>query len=109
MPTDFDAVMTSWTAQPWLFGALSVTAVIYLRGWRSLRRHDRLRWNGGRLTAFLAGLVAINVALASPIEAFSPFFLQVHMVQHLVLLMLAPPLVWLGAPLLPLLRGMPFE
>src|SRR6202043_4124910 len=46
-------------------------------------------------------------ALASPIEPFSFFFLQVHMLQHLLLMMVAPPLLWLGAPLFPLLRGLP--
>ena len=51
--------------------------------------------------------MAIFLALASPIEPFAALLLQVHMVQHLLLMMVAPPLLWLGAPLLPLLRGLP--
>jgi cytochrome c oxidase assembly factor CtaG len=55
----------------------------------------------------LAGLAAVYLALASPIEPFAALLLQVHMLQHLLLMMVAPPLLWLGAPLLPLLRGLP--
>ena len=70
-----------------------------------LRRRDPRRWHGGRLAAFLGGLAAIFLALASPIEPFAGLLLQVHMVQHLLLMMVAPPLLWLGAPLFPLLAG----
>jgi cytochrome c oxidase assembly factor CtaG len=61
-------------------------------------------WRG---VAFVGGLLAILVAVASPLDAIAPLLLEAHMVQHLLLMMLAPPLVWLGAPLLPLLRGLP--
>jgi cytochrome c oxidase assembly factor CtaG len=67
----------------------------------------RGRWHGGRLAAFLGGLAAVYLALASPVELFADLLLSVHMVQHLLLMMVAPPLLWLGAPLLPLLRGLP--
>jgi cytochrome c oxidase assembly factor CtaG len=67
----------------------------------------RGRWHGDRPAAFLGGLAAIYLALASPIEPFADLLLQVHMVQHLLLMMVAPPLLWLGAPLFPLLRGLP--
>src|SRR5207302_10204647 len=79
----------------------------YLRGWRALRKRDSSRWTPGRLAAFLGGLAAVFVALASPVEPFAALLLQVHMVQHLLLMMVAPPLLWLGAPLFPLLRGLP--
>ena len=72
-----------------------------------LRALDATRLANGRLCAFLAGLATIYAALASPIEPFASLLLQVHMAQHLLLLMAAPPLLWLGAPLLPLLRGLP--
>jgi cytochrome c oxidase assembly factor CtaG/polyferredoxin len=102
-----DAALRSWPFDPWLLAGLLLTAGVYLRGWLALRGRDRLRWHGGHLAAFLGGLVAIYLALASPIEPFADLLLQVHMVQHLLLMMLAPPLLWLGAPLFPLLRGLP--
>lgn len=67
----------------------------------------KTRWHGGRLASFLGGLAAIYLALASPLEPFAGLLLQVHMMQHLLLTMAAPPLLWLGEPLLPLLRGLP--
>src|SRR5205823_8560414 len=107
MSATLDAVLRSWPFDPWLLIALVVCAGIYLRGWLVLRRRDARRWHGGHVAAFLGGLAAIYLALASPIEPFAALLLQVHMVQHLLLMMVAPPLLWLGAPLLPVLRGLP--
>ena len=61
-----------------------------------------------RLGFFAGGIFwRFILALASPIEPLAALLLQVHMVQHLLLTMVAPPLVWLGAPLLPMLWGLP--
>jgi cytochrome c oxidase assembly factor CtaG len=84
-----------------------VAAGCYLRGWLVLHHRDGRSWHFGRLAAFLGGLAVIYLALASPIEPFAALLLQVHMLQHMLLMMAAAPLVWLGAPLLPLLRGLP--
>src|SRR5262249_28549343 len=65
------------------------------------------RWPRGQPVAFVAGLAVLFLALASPLEPFAALLLQVHMLQHLLLMMVAPPLLWLGAPLFPLLRGLP--
>jgi cytochrome c oxidase assembly factor CtaG len=102
-----DAGLRSWPFDPWLLAALILTTGVYLRGWRVLRWRDPQRWHSGPLWAFLGGLAAVYLALASPIEPFSALLLQVHMLQHLLLMMAAPPLLWLGAPLFPLLRGLP--
>lgn len=107
MSPTFDAFLRSWPSDPWLIAALALLALTYLRGWRRLRRRDPRHWSSGKPTAFLGGLSALFLALASPIEPFASLLLQVHMVQHLLLMMVAPPLLWLGAPLLPLIRGMP--
>src|SRR5262245_15133492 len=107
MGQTLDAVLLSWPFDPWLLAVLALTAVIYIRGRLVLHRHDAHRWHSGRLAAFLGGLAAVALALASPIEPFAALLLQVHMLQHLLLMMVAPPLLWLGWPLLPLLRGLP--
>ena len=107
MSPTLDACLRSWPFAPWLLAALLLTAGVYLRGWLVLRRRDPRRWHGGQPAAFLGGLAAIFLALASPVEPFADLLLQVHMVQHLLLMMVAPPLLWLGAPLFPLLRGLP--
>ncbi len=83
------------------------TAFIYLRGWRKLRRQVPARYPFSRLACFLAGLAAIYLSLASPLDAFASFTLSAHMVQHMLLTMVVPPLLLLGAPQLPLLCGLP--
>ena len=103
----FDAFLRSWPVEPELWILLALAGGIYLRGWLALRRRDPTRWTPARLWAFLAGLLTIGVALGSPIEPFSSLLLQLHMVQHLLLMMLAPPQLWLGAPFFPLIRGLP--
>jgi cytochrome c oxidase assembly factor CtaG len=79
-----------------------VSAGVYLRGWLILPRRA-----GVQVAAFLGGLAAVYLALASPLEPLAELLLQVHMLQHLLLTMVAPPLLLLGAPLLPTLRGLP--
>ena len=106
MTRTLDAVLLSWPFDPWIIVPLLLTGFIYLRGWLFLRRRHA-RWTGWRLAAFPGGLLAIFLALGSPIETFSGLLLHIHMVQHLLLMMVAPPLLWLGEPLVPLLRGLP--
>ena len=55
----------------------------------------------------MRGLALLFVALASPLDAFSSLLLSAHMVQHLLLMMVVPPLLLLGQPMLPILRGLP--
>jgi cytochrome c oxidase assembly factor CtaG/polyferredoxin len=99
--------LRSWPFEPWVLASLFLTAGVYLRGWLALYRRDGGRWRCRQPVAFGAGLAALFLALASPIEPFTSLLLQVHMLQHVLLMMIAPPLLWLGAPLFPLLLGLP--
>ena len=103
----FDAFLHSWPSEPWVLFSLLLAAGIYLRGWLALHRRDERRWPRMQPVAFAGGLSAVFLALASPIEPFASLLLQVHMLQHLLLMMIAPSLLWLGAPLFPLLLGLP--
>jgi len=60
-----------------------------------------------RTVAFLAGLLAIAVALLSGIERYDTTLFSIHMVQHVLLTMVAAPLIALGAPITTLLRAPP--
>ena len=102
-----DAFLRSWPFDGWLVVALAVTTAIYFVGWLQLRRRSPSRWNGGRLSAFLGGLAALFLALGSPIEPFSSLLLSVHMVQHLLLIMVAPPLILAGRSFFSLLARNP--
>lgn len=86
---------------------LALTAWIYFRGWRHLHRYLPGHFGGWRLVSFLTGLCFLFIAVASPLDAFSGMLLTVHMIQHLLLMMVIPPLILLGSPFLPILRGLP--
>src|SRR5918999_1555384 len=100
-------LIEAWTLDPWVVAPLALAAGIYLRGWLRLHAQAPRRFGAERLAAFLGGLAAIAVALESPLHALGAQLLQAHMGQHLLLMMVAPPLLWLGNPLLPMLQGLP--
>ena len=62
-----------------------------------------------RLAAFMVGLSSVWVAIGSPLAAFHHALLSVHMVQHVLLMAVAPPLMLIGAPALPLQYGLPWR
>ena len=64
-------------------------------------------FDGWRLLSFLVGLCFLFIAIASPLDTFSGMLLTVHMIQHLLLMMVIPPLILLSSPFLPILRGLP--
>lgn len=107
MDSFLSAFLQSWQLDPWVVIPLVLTGWIYCRGWLALRHRGARHFCPGQLYAFLAGLAVLFLALASPLETFGHLLLQVHMVQHLLLMVVVPPLIWLGAPQLPLLRGLP--
>jgi cytochrome c oxidase assembly factor CtaG/polyferredoxin len=101
------AILSSWTFESRIVVVLVLPLILYLLGWRILHGTSPERFPAWRAVAFTGGLVALWLAMASPLDAFSGLLLSAHMVQHLLLMSVAPPLILLGAPLLPLLRGLP--
>ena len=101
------AALASWKLDPRAIAILACTAFVYLRGWLRVRRQIQDERDVARLAAFLGGLAALFVATQSPLDAFDGLLLSAHMTQHMLLMMIAPPLLLLGHPMVPLLRGLP--
>jgi putative membrane protein len=97
----------SWSPPWWRIAMLLIVAAIYGRGFAPLHRQMPDRFPMRRLAFFLGGMAALFVAIASPLEELDDVLLQVHMIQHLLLMIVAPALLLLGAPLIPLVRGLP--
>lgn len=76
---------------------LVALAVWYLRADWQLAARGR-RWSGWRTASFLTGLVAVDLALQSPVAAYTASYFEAHVLQHLLLMVVAPPLLALGAP-----------
>jgi putative membrane protein len=91
----------------WLSVSLVVAAGLYLYAVHRLRMRGDA-WPVGRTAAFLGGgLGAIALVTVSGIEAYDTTLLSVHMVQHMVLAMIAPIFLALGAPVTLALRTLP--
>ncbi len=84
-----------------------VAAWLYWLGWRKLHSERPRRYPSARLISFIAGLSLVALAILSPFDAFGGLLLASHMIQHLLLMMAAPPLLLLGQPILPIVRALP--
>jgi putative membrane protein len=107
LQTSWLSLCTNWDIPPWVTCALAALGLVYTRGWLALRRTRPRILPVGRLLYFLAGICAIFVAVSSPLDTYSETLLFMHMAQHFVLMSVAPPLIVLGCPFVPVLRGLP--
>jgi cytochrome c oxidase assembly factor CtaG len=87
--------------------ALLVVLWVYSRGWLRWRHALPTRVPAWRLAAFISGVFALWAVVGSPLAFLDHELLTVHMVQHLVLMTVAAPLILLGAPAITLLCGLP--
>jgi cytochrome c oxidase assembly factor CtaG len=87
----------SWSFAPGVAIALVLGAAVYVVRWRRSRApgepHPPSGW---RLAAFTGGLAVVAVALVSPVDSLAEQLLVMHMVQHVLLLDIAPILLILG-------------
>jgi len=97
---DLHTALTAWQWSPFsmfIAAALLAAAYWYLRADWQLAARGRT-WPRQRMAAFLAGLAAIDLALQSPVATFTNSYFEAHVVQHLLLMVVAPPLLALSAP-----------
>lgn len=107
------AIWRSWDWRPEVLAPLLLLGVLFTIGWLRLRRarcagrasvHLAAVW---RLCSYWLGLLILALALVSPIETLSNQLFTMHMVQHLLLAMFAPPLIWATDPMPILMWGLP--
>jgi putative membrane protein len=96
-------LLGSWSVDPGLIVLLVLTAAVYLFG----VRHARRGWPVWRTISFLAGLLTLALALLSGVDRYADELLSIHVIQHLLLVLVAPALLLLGAPVRLALAGPP--
>ncbi len=105
---DFTSLLTEWSFQPLVTVGLLASAFLYVRGLDYSLRHGIGEpvplW---RVLCFFAGLLLVLIAIESVVDVEAGQLLWVHMVQHDLLTMLAPPLLLLGLPVWPMWRAIP--
>ena len=92
VPFSAHAALTQWQFGPFavlVAAALLAAAVWYLRGVWQLSARGRA-WSWLRTLSFMAGLVAVDLALQSPVATFTAMYFQAHVTQHLLLMVVAP-------------------
>ena len=100
-------LLTEWSGDWWLAIGLLVLAVLYVLGLVRLRRRGD-HWPVRRSVAFLAGgLGSALLATMSGIGAYDTVLFSMHVVQHMILVMVTPLLLALGAPVTLALRTLP--
>jgi putative copper resistance protein D len=96
-------LLLSWSFNPLVTVGLLALAIAYLQAKRRLVASG-VEWPARRTAYFLSGVGAIAIALLSPIEAYDTVLFSVHVTQHMLLTMVAAPLLALGAPITLALR-----
>lgn len=80
--------------------------IFYIRGTKN-NRNPRYRPSNWQRVSFFASVVVLLIALEPPIDLYADDSFTIHQIQHALLRMVFPPLLLLGTPLTPLLRGIP--
>jgi cytochrome c oxidase assembly factor CtaG len=100
--------LTTWQFAPLVSAGLAALAIGYLACMRAVARRRRpgaRPWPAARALSFSAGLAAIAVATQGSPGVYDETLLSAHMVQHLLLIMVAPPLLMAGRPVTLLLHA----
>src|SRR5882724_9794723 len=107
MPPPIQNALENWSPAVSLALTLLLAGIVYLRGWLYLRSRSVNIIPAWRAASFLIGAFLIWIALGSPLAALDEELLTVHMIQHLLLITLAPSFILLVAPITPFLHGLP--
>jgi cytochrome c oxidase assembly factor CtaG len=105
-PFGWQPAVTQWQFAPIVTGFVVIAAGLYLWGARRVaRRHPARPWLAWRTAMFLSGLAVVVIATESGIGAYDDVLFWDHMIQHLMLIMVAPPLLIAGQPIVLLMHA----
>ncbi len=96
--------LSNWSWDPSLVYVVPAAALYALGSRPKMGRPSTLQ-----AAAFYAGLLSLVLAVDSPIDAYADELLWVHMLQHIILLTVAPPLILLGRPWPTMWRALPLR
>jgi cytochrome c oxidase assembly factor CtaG/cytochrome c2 len=100
----------SWNWEVWILMCLGLAVFGYACGLHRLHAHARSRIFGAlRIASFIAGIATLFVALISPLDALDDQLFSAHMTQHLLLMMVAAPLLVCGRPAMAFLWAFPMS
>ncbi len=99
-------LLADWDPPLLITAGCLLSVLVYLRGLRALRR-TRPQFPVWRAWSFVAGIAVLWISLGSPLEELADTVLTAHMIEHLLLMAVVPPLVLAGWPTVPMLRGIP--
>ena len=105
-PFGWTTALTQWQSAPAVTALVLLFAALYLWGTlRVAKRHPARPWPVWRTSLFLAGLAVIVIGTESGVGSYDDVLFWDHMVQHLILIMVAPPLLIAGQPITLLLHA----
>jgi len=97
--------VTTWSFEPFLALVLVAVATTYaVAAWQVTRAHPDQPWPPHHSVFFGLGLLVVLLATLGPVGSYDDDFFWAHMTQHILLMMLAAPLLLLGEPVLLVLR-----
>lgn len=95
-----------WSADPFFLVACFVGLALYVWGVVRLKRRGDA-WSVWRTVSYVAGVLSIGLMMCTKLNDYGMVMFSVHMVQHMVISMLSPILILLGAPMTLALRALP--
>lgn len=96
----FSRLLTSWEFDPLFIIPALIASWLYIAGVRRVRTlHPTSPWPHKRTVYFFLGMASMVLAVMSPLAAYDTTLFSVHMWQHMVITMVAAPLLLLGTPI----------
>ncbi|HJU09106.1 MAG TPA: cytochrome c oxidase assembly protein, partial [Rhodanobacteraceae bacterium] len=93
-------ILTQWQSEPWLLTCIAAAVMPYVVGLTRMGAQRAHILGGWRAPSFFAGIAILCLTLMSPLDVVADDLFSAHMVQHMLLLLIVPPLLVYGRPVI---------